>query len=221
MFSSIPIARPTAQAIQKEVNRAKSAAASAGTTWSGSDVGSSCVIEAARTPRPPATIVVSSVFASASWSGDSPISIAPTSFSEAARVARPNRRQPEEQREDERRADTIAGRMNRSTGTFEPNTLTVPRGSTGGCGFVWIPNPSDTAAWRDEQHPERRGELRERRRRPQGPEGDELDQRSDGEHDEQRDHERRRRRNVPPVDAGLQRPVRSSRRASPPRPSRG
>ena len=40
----------------------------------------------------------------------------------------------------------IAGRMNRSIGTFEPKTVTVPPGSTGGCGFVPIPNASETAA---------------------------------------------------------------------------
>ena len=91
MFSSIPIAEPDEQAIQNDVNRANSAAASAGTTRSGSACGSSCVIEAARTPSPPATNVASSVLARASWFGESPISIAPTSFSEAARVASPNR----------------------------------------------------------------------------------------------------------------------------------
>lgn len=42
---------------------------------------------------------------------------------------------------------TIAGRMNRSTGTVAPNAVTVPLGSTGGCGFVAIPKASDTAAW--------------------------------------------------------------------------
>ena len=91
MLSSVPIARPTRQAIQNEVNRAKSAAVSAGTTWSGSACGSSWTIEAARTPSPPAKNVASSVLASASRFGERPISIAPTSFSEAARVASPNR----------------------------------------------------------------------------------------------------------------------------------
>ena len=64
--------------------------------------GSSCVIEAARTPSPPATNVASSVLARASWLGESPISIAPISFSEAARVASPNRLQPVDEREHER-----------------------------------------------------------------------------------------------------------------------
>ena len=91
MLSSAPIARPTRQAIQNDVNRAKSAAVSAGTTWRGSACGSSCTIEAASTPSPPAKNVASSVFASASWFGESPSSIAPISFSDAARVASPNR----------------------------------------------------------------------------------------------------------------------------------
>jgi hypothetical protein len=90
MFSSDPIPSPTRQAIQNDVKRANSAAVSAGTTWSGSELGSSWTIEAASTPSAPARSVPSSVLASASRSGESPISIAPTSFSEAARVASPN-----------------------------------------------------------------------------------------------------------------------------------
>ena len=91
MFSSIPIPSPTSAAIQNDVKPAKSAAVSAGTTWSGSEVESSCTIEAARIPRPPTMTVASSVLASASAFGEKPRSIAPTSFSEAARVASPKR----------------------------------------------------------------------------------------------------------------------------------
>ena len=91
MFSSIPIASPASAAIQNDVKPANSAAVSAGTTCSGRDVESSCTIEAARIPRPPTTTVASSVLASASWFGEKPRSIAPTSFSDAARVASPNR----------------------------------------------------------------------------------------------------------------------------------
>ena len=102
MFSSIPIASPTRQAIQNDVKRAKSAAVSAGTTTSGSALGSSCVIEAASTPSPPATKVASSVLVSASRLGESPISIAATSFSEAARVASAEAAEPVDEREHER-----------------------------------------------------------------------------------------------------------------------
>ena len=91
MFSSIPIARPASAAIQNDVKPAKSAAVSAGTTCSGSDVESSWTIDAARMPSAPTTTVARSVLASASVFGDSPRSIAPTSFSEAARVASPKR----------------------------------------------------------------------------------------------------------------------------------
>jgi len=66
MFSSIPIASPTAVAIQNDVKRANSAAVRAGTTTSGSEVESSWVMEAASTPSPPATTVASRVFARAS-----------------------------------------------------------------------------------------------------------------------------------------------------------
>ena len=50
-----PEADPAAQAMPTDVNRASSAAASAGTIWSGSVAVSSGVIDAASTPRPPAT----------------------------------------------------------------------------------------------------------------------------------------------------------------------
>jgi hypothetical protein len=87
----MPMPRPTAQAIPNEVNRASSAAASAGTIWSGSVVESSWVIEAARIPTPPAISEAISVFAVETAFGDRPPSMAATSFSDAARVASPNR----------------------------------------------------------------------------------------------------------------------------------
>ena len=43
--------------------------------------------------------------------------------------------------------------MNRSIGTFEPNTLTKPPGRTGGWGFVPIPNASETNAWATSKRP--------------------------------------------------------------------
>ena len=143
---------------------------------SGSAVESSWVIDAASTPRAPATIVASDVLASASWFGASPISMAPTSFSEAARVARPNRLNLKRSESASVAQRTIAGRIRRSTGTIAPSSLTVFVGSTVGCGLVPIPNASDTAGLRDEQHAERRRELGERRRGPQRPERCELDQ---------------------------------------------
>jgi hypothetical protein len=89
----MPSARPTAQAIPKDVKRAKSAAASAGTICSGSVCQSRAVIDAASTPIPPATRQASSVLAIDRRLGDSPTSIADTSFSDAALVARPKRLQ--------------------------------------------------------------------------------------------------------------------------------
>ena len=59
----------------------------------------------------------------------------------------PEAAEPEQERERERRRPrTIAGRMRRSIGTIEPKSLTVSRGSTGGCGLVAIPNASATPA---------------------------------------------------------------------------
>ena len=43
--------------------------------------------------------------------------------------------------------------MNRSIGTFESNTRTVPPGSTGGCGFVPMPKASETRAWETSRRP--------------------------------------------------------------------
>ena len=89
--SMIPSPIPAAQAIPNEVKRASSAAASAGTIWSGSVSVSSWVIDAARMPIPPAIAEAKSVFTIDSALGESPPSIATTSFSDAARVASPNR----------------------------------------------------------------------------------------------------------------------------------
>jgi hypothetical protein len=81
---------PAMQAIAKEVKFASSAAASAGTMTSGSTFASSCVSDAAITPRPPATRLASRVLTSDRRFGDRPASMPLTSFSEAARVASPN-----------------------------------------------------------------------------------------------------------------------------------
>ncbi len=77
-------------AVQNEVKPAISAAASAGMICSGSVEGSSWVIAAARMPSRPASSEDSSVLARPMRTGDSPPSIAAASFSDAARVARPN-----------------------------------------------------------------------------------------------------------------------------------
>ena len=89
--SMIPRPIPAAQARPNEVKRAISAAVSAGTIWSGSVSESSSVIAAARMPTAPAMNEATSVLPSESSRGESPASIAATSFSDAARVARPNR----------------------------------------------------------------------------------------------------------------------------------
>ena len=77
--------------MQNDVKPANSAAASAGTTWNASVCESSGTSGATRTPSPPATTHASTVFVIDRRLGDRPASIAETSFSDAARVARPNR----------------------------------------------------------------------------------------------------------------------------------
>jgi hypothetical protein len=89
--SMTPRPIPAAQAIPNEVNRASSAAASAGTIWSGSVSVSSWVIDAARIPMPPAMPEAISVLTIDRALGESPLSMATTSFSDAARVASPKR----------------------------------------------------------------------------------------------------------------------------------
>src|SRR5207237_545888 len=54
----------------------------------------------------------------------------------------PERHEPREERRGQGRHD-----LEGEGGRVEPNTVTVPPGSTGGCGFTWIPNARDTAAW--------------------------------------------------------------------------
>ena len=49
--------------------------------------------------------------------------------------------------------------MNRSIGTFEPNTLTVPPGRTGGCGWVPIPNAIETDACATSSRPSEAASL--------------------------------------------------------------
>ena len=56
-------------------------------------------------------------------------------------------------------ARTIPGRMNRSIGTFEPNTLTVPPGRIPGCGWVPIPNAIETDACATSSRPSEAASL--------------------------------------------------------------
>ncbi len=87
----MPIRNPTTHAIPNDVKRANSTAASAGTMKSGIVVESSLNERRRENAHQPATTDASTVFASDSWFGDRPASIPAISFSEAARVARPNR----------------------------------------------------------------------------------------------------------------------------------
>jgi hypothetical protein len=137
---------PAAQAIPNEVKRANSAAASAGTICSGSVTESSCTSEAASTPTVPATRHDSRVLTMESWLGDSPASTAAPSFSEAARVARPNRLQRYSAHSATAKPTTTPVRMNRSTGTVTLPSFTVAAGRMAGAGLAAVPKPSSMAA---------------------------------------------------------------------------
>ena len=89
--SIMPMPRPQAHAIQNDVSLAKRAAARAGTTRNGSVVVSSAATDPAKIPSVPSRRLASIELASDSSSGDRPARRAATSFSDAARVASPNR----------------------------------------------------------------------------------------------------------------------------------
>ena len=125
--------RAAAVATPNELNPAISAAASAGTICSGSVVGSSWVIDAARIPIMPAISEASRVLTSEITFGDSPPSIAATSFSDAALVASPNRVHLYSAASAIVRTITMPVRMNLSTGITAPSIGMVF------CGARWAP----------------------------------------------------------------------------------
>jgi hypothetical protein len=149
----IPSAIPATQAIPNEVKRARRAAASAGTICSGRVSVSSWVIDAARIPTPPAITDASSVFSIDSRLGERPPSIAATSFSDAARVARPKRVNRYSAARAMASTITIPVRMKRSTGITALSTLTVLWGRTVGSGCWVVPKASSIEAWRTSRTP--------------------------------------------------------------------
>ena len=89
---SIPIPRPASIVTMNELNRPRSDAARAGTISRVIVIGSSdWLMAAARMPNMPASTVEATQFTPARKSGEYPRTIAPFSFSAAARVARPKR----------------------------------------------------------------------------------------------------------------------------------
>ena len=126
----MPIARPAKHAMKNEVKPARSAAASAGTTWKASVCASSAIRGATSTPRPPATTLASTVFVSARRLGESPASIAETSFSDAARVDSPKGVQRKSAASAAATTITIAVSRNRSLGTTRSKSVTVSEGRT-------------------------------------------------------------------------------------------
>ena len=168
--------------------------------------GSSDVMFPASTPSAPATTLASTVFAIERALGESPTSMPETSFSDAARVARPNRVQRYIAASATAAATTIPTRMKLSTGTWPPSiaTVCVGRNAAGTCGV--LPKAIVTQRLGEQQHAERADQLPERSGRPQRPEARELDDNADdrGEHD--REHEADGRVDRRPVFARVERP---------------
>ncbi len=105
------------------------------------------MIDAASTPTEPATTLASSVLTIDSWLADRPASIALTSFSEAARVARPKRLKRYSAISSSAMTMTMPASRKRSSGTVAPSTWTTLVGRIGGCGFCVVPKASSIEAW--------------------------------------------------------------------------
>ncbi len=144
----IPMPKPARQAIQSDEKPANSAAASAGTMKNTNVVESACASGAATMPIAPATADASTVFAIESWFGDNPASMPNTSFSDAARVARPNRVQRNRATSASAISTTTPAIQNPYTGIDLPNTSTMSLGNTLGIDCDAEPNQSSIVAWR-------------------------------------------------------------------------
>ena len=99
-------------------------------------------------PIAPANADASTVLAIDSWFGDRPASMPNTSFSAAARVARPNRVHRYKAVSANAMSTTIAAIQNRFAGIDVPNTSTMLVGKMLGICFAGEPNHSSTVAWR-------------------------------------------------------------------------
>ena len=99
-------------------------------------------------PIAPANADASTVLAIDSWFGDRPASMPYTSFSAAARVARPNRVQRYKAVSASAISTTMAAIQNLFAGIDVPNTSTMLVGKTLGICFDGEPNHSSTVAWR-------------------------------------------------------------------------
>ena len=161
----------------------------------------------------PPTTEARIVFTSESWFGDRPASIPATSFSDAARVARPKRVQ---------RYVAISSTAIASTIPAIQKTALPNRDI--GHGEARVPRRQDVVRClrrraEAEQHrrlqrqqdAERREELRQRRRRPQRPEDEHLHQHAEQGAGEERDDECRDRPQREPEEVVLQRPERVRR----------
>ena len=104
-------------------------------------------------PMAPASADAITVLAIDSWFGDRPASIPYTSFSAAARVARPNRVHRYKAVNASAMSTTMAAIQNLFAGIDAPNSLTMLVGKTLGICFDAEPNHSSTVAWRINRMP--------------------------------------------------------------------
>ena len=192
--------------MKKEVNPASSAAPRAGTTWKASVCASSAISGATSTPSPPATTQASTVFMIARRLGDRPTSIAATSFSDAARVDRPNGVQRYSAASSRRHDDHDP----REQEAVDRHDAVEDRDRVGRQDrrrrLQAVAEDHDHPRLQHEQEAERRGQLGERRRVPERAEDGQLDQDAERGHADERQDEGRRGREVKAEVAGLERP---------------
>src|SRR5512141_3091019 len=144
---------PARQAIGIDVNAANNAAASAGTMNSTRVRESACASGAAMMPIAPANAEAATVLTSESSFGDRPASMPYTSFSAAARVAKPKRVQRYKAVSASAISTTIAAIQNLFAWIDVPETLTKLVGKMLGICFDREPNHSRIVACKVNKSP--------------------------------------------------------------------
>ena len=201
------MASPAKHAMKNDVNPARRAAASAGTTWNASVCASSAMSGATSTPSPPATTHASTVFSDREAARGQ----AGEHRGDLVLRRRPRRqaeRRPPVERRQQRRDEDHDPREQEPVLRHDAveDRRRCRKGGPTGADFRLLPKIRIIAGLEDEQEPERRGQLGERRRVPERAEDRQLDEDAEHGHADEREHEGRHRREVEVEVAGPERP---------------
>ena len=207
----IAIPNAAATVIPNEVRPPTSATLSAGTISNVIVTGSTDFwLPATRMPSRPEITVDSTQLVPARKSGENPSSIAPFSFSAAARVAMPNRvkrnraHSASVERDHDRDHEELLGvHADRERQLHLLRCAVAEQRRAGGGAEA-----AHDDRLEEQQHPDRRDDLRERRRVAQRPEHEEV-QREAHEHAEHQRHGQRRRERERSAEGDLRRPARA------------